>query len=104
MQYALKIEIKENKKIKPELEKKLTEIAIYKKEFDNLKDIYENKIEILNNKLNSEQEKAQEYKHDFKVKNEVRSFYIVKHHITLYNIYNNLANKRHYFIYTRIEE
>jgi len=72
LEAALQEERSVNKKIKPELDNKHTENIIFKAELEKLKDFYENKIEILNNKIAVDKERLQELKLDIKTKNEVK--------------------------------
>ena len=71
LQHALKIEKLENRKLKPEIENREAEANLFRKDLDNLKEVYEKKIETLNNKILVDKERIQDYKIEVKTKSEV---------------------------------
>lgn len=61
-------------KLIKDLERKEFEFASINKDIERIKDIYENKISLLNTKINSEEDTLNEMKLEIKNKNEVNLF------------------------------
>ncbi len=71
LEESLQEEREISKKLKPELDNKISDTMLFKTELEKLKDFYDNKVEILNNKILTDKERLQELKTDVKSRNEV---------------------------------
>jgi hypothetical protein len=60
-----------NKKIILSIESKENEFNVVQKDVDKLKEMYENKIKLLNNKINTDEENILDLKNQIKAKSEV---------------------------------
>lgn len=70
-------EEKENEmKLVKDLERKENEFVNINKDIERMKDVFENKISLLNTKMNSDEETLNEMKLEIKSKNEVNKFFL----------------------------
>lgn len=61
-----------HKKIRSDVESKEGEFNSIQRDLEKLKEIYENKIKLLNNKINSDEDNLKDLKQEIRLKNEVR--------------------------------
>ncbi len=71
MESQLKEEKDNHRKIRHDVESKESEFNTIQKDLEKLKDIYENKIKLLHNKINHDEDNFKELKTQLKTKNEV---------------------------------
>jgi hypothetical protein len=71
LENQLKEEREEHKRIYHDVENKEGEFNLIQKDLEKLKDIYENKIKLLSNKINNDEDMLKEMKNELKIKNEV---------------------------------
>lgn len=63
-------------KLVKDLERKENEFVNINKDIERMKDVFENKISLLNTKMNSDEETLNEMKLEIKSKNEVNKFFL----------------------------
>ncbi len=71
LESQLKEERDSHKKIKNDIENKEGEFNTIQRDLEKLKDIYENKIKLLNNKITNDEDVLKDMKAELKNKNEV---------------------------------
>lgn len=72
MESQLKEEKDLHKKIRSDVESKEGEFNSIQRDLEKLKEIYENKIKLLNSKINSDEDNLKDLKQEIRLKNEVR--------------------------------
>ncbi len=72
MESQLKEEKDLHKKIRNDVESKEGEFNSIQRDLEKLKEIYENKIKLLNSKINSDEDNLKDLKQEIRLKNEVR--------------------------------
>jgi hypothetical protein len=74
LEFSIQEEKLKNKKILLNIENKDNEFSVVQKDVDKLREMYENKIKLLNSKINTDEENILDFKNQIKQKTEVSSY------------------------------